>query len=237
MPEEIDYANEISPTLKGWTAAEMLVAEKATLGFYISGHPLERYFEILQNAKAVSSSELPAINTGSRVTCGGIISDLQTRTTKKGDKFALLRLEDEAGGTKCVLWPEVYRKHSTLLQNDLPVVIIGRLELSEDNPPTIIVDQVQSIDAASRVGEFLVLRTPSRDDFPTLCDDILGLLSANRGDCDVMLEALTDNGTVVRIRANQALRVKRSSELEEALKKLGCSVSVELPANGNGARV
>jgi hypothetical protein len=52
-----------------------------------------------------------------------------------------------------------------------------------------------------------------------------------------MLEALTDNGTVVRIRANQALRVKRSSELEEALKKLGCSVSVELPANGNGARV
>jgi hypothetical protein len=33
------------------------------------------------------------------------------------------------------------------------------------------------------------------------------------------------------------LRVKRSSELEEALKKLGCSVSVELPANGNGARV
>ena len=82
----------------------------------------------------------------------GIISDLQTRTTKKGDKFALLRLEDEAGGTKCVLWPEVYRKYSTLLQNDLPVVIIGRLELSEDNPPTIIVDQVQSIDAASRAG-------------------------------------------------------------------------------------
>jgi hypothetical protein len=65
-----------------------------------------------------------------------------------------------------------------------------------------------------------------------LCDEILGLLSANRGDCDVVLEALTDNGTIVRVRANTALRVKRSSELEEALKKLGCSVSVELPGNG-----
>jgi DNA polymerase-3 subunit alpha len=241
MPEEIDFAAEISPTIKGWTAIEMLAAEKAALGFYISGHPLERYFEVLQNVKAVGSAELPNLNTGSRVTCGGIISDLQTRTTKKGDKFALLRLEDEAGGTKCVLWPETYRKTSALLQNDLAVVIIGRLELSEDNPPTIIVDQVQSIDAASRVNEFLVLRTPAGDDFPTLCDHILGLLSANPGDCDVTLEALTDNGTIVRVRANQALRVKRTSELEEALKKLGCGVTVESTATvnggGNGTRV
>jgi DNA polymerase-3 subunit alpha len=236
MPEEIDFTREISPSLKGWTPTEMLAAEKAALGFYISGHPLERFLEVLQNVKALSSSELANANTGSRVTCGGIITDLQTRATKKGDKFALLRLEDEAGGTKCVLWPEVYRKHSALLQNDLAVVIMGRLELSEDNPPTIIVDQVQSIDAASRSGEFLVLRTPQGNDFPTLCDEILGVLSSNPGDCDVTLEALTDNGTIVRVRANQALRVKRSNQLEEALKKLGCAVSVENPSNGNGAR-
>jgi DNA polymerase-3 subunit alpha len=155
------------------------------------------------------------------------------RTTKKGDKFALLRLEDEAGGTKCVLWPEVYRKHSALLQNDVPVVITGRLELSEDNPPTIIVDQVQSIDAAVRVNEFLVLRTPAADDFPTVCDSILDVLNAHPGDADVTLETVTDNGTIVRIKANNALRVKRSNELEEALKKLGCTVSIETTANGN----
>jgi len=63
------------------------------------------------------------------------------------------------------------------------------------------------------------------------------LLSANPGDCDVTLEALTDNGTLVRVKANNALRVKRSNELEEALKKLGCRVSVETASNGNGSRV
>jgi DNA polymerase-3 subunit alpha len=237
MPEEIDYAHEISPSLKGWTAVEMLAAEKAALGFYISGHPLERYLEVLQNVKAVGSAELPSLNTGARVTCGGIISDLQMRTTKKGDKFALLRLEDEAGGTKCVLWPEVYRKHSALLQNDAAMVIIGRLELSEDNPPSIIVDQVQSIDAASRVNEFLVLRAPQSDDLLGLCDSILDVLNAHPGDCDVTFEAMTGNGAVVRIRANNALRVKRSNELEEALQKLGCVVRIETAANGNGSRV
>jgi DNA polymerase-3 subunit alpha len=210
----------------------MLAAEKAALGFYITGHPLERYLDVLQNVKAVRSSELPELNSGVRVTSGGIVSDLQLRTTKKGDKFALFRLEDEAGSTKCVLWPEVYRKHSALMQNELPVIVIGRLELSEDNPPTIIVDQVQSIDATVRNNEFLVLRTPQHEDFSTLCDSILSLLSANPGDCEIAMEALIEEGTVVRIKPNNALRVRRSAELEQALKELGCSVSFET-ANGH----
>ena len=179
----------------------------------------------------IPSSELAELNTGVRVTSGGIVGDLQIRTTKKGDKFALFRLEDEAGGTKCVLWPEVYRKHSALMQSELPVIVVGRLELSEDNPPTIIVDQVQSIDDKARSNEYLVLRTPQHDDFPTLCDSILTLLSANPGDCEVAFEALIADGTVVRIKPNNALRVRRSGELEKSLKELGCNITVE-KANG-----
>ncbi|HEX5876247.1 MAG TPA: DNA polymerase III subunit alpha [Pyrinomonadaceae bacterium] len=227
MPEEIDFANELPLTLKGWTSSEMLAAEKAALGFYITGHPLEGYLEFLQKMKAVGSAELPELNSGVRVTSAGIISDLQLRTTKKGDKFALFRLEDEAGSTKCVLWPEVYRKHSALMQNELPVIVMGRLELSEDNPPTIIVDQMQTFDAAARVNEYLVLRTPKHDDFSTLCDSILTLLSSNPGDCEVAVEALIEDGTIVRIKPNNTLRVKRSGELEESLKGLGCRISIE----------
>ena len=227
MTEEVDHSAELSLTLQGWTPMEMLNAEKAALGFYITGHPLEQYLETLKDIKAVPSSELPNVASGTRVTCGGIISDVQVRTTKKGDKFALLRLEDEAGGTKCVLWPEVYRKHSALLQNELPAVIMGRLELSEDNPPTIIVDQVQSMEASARQNEFMVLRPPQEEDLSTLYDSILSVLSTNPGDTDVAIETKTNNGLVVRIQANNALRVKRSNELEEALKKIGCTISFE----------
>ena len=162
--------------------------------------PLEDYFEVLQSLKAVKSSELPSLTTGNRVTCGGIVSELQIRTTKKGDKFALLRLEDEAGGTKCVCWPEVYRKHSALLANEAPTVIMGRLELSEDNPPTIIVDQVQTMEAASRTNEFVVLRVPHSEDFGSLFDSILSVLSAHPGDSDVAVEAMLEDAVVVRVK-------------------------------------
>ena len=236
VPEEIDFANEMPPNIKGWTSSEMLAAEKASLGFYITGHPLERYLDTLQNVKAVRSTELAEMTSGVRVTSGGIISDLQIRTTKKGDRFALFRLEDEAGGTKCVLWPEVFRKHSVVAQNEFPVIVIGRLELSEDNPPTIIVDQVQSLDERAKGNECLVLRTPQHDDFSTVCDSILTVLNANPGDCEVALEAIIGEGTLVRIRPNNALRVRRTGELEQSLKELGCSIRIE-KTNGSAARV
>jgi DNA polymerase-3 subunit alpha len=149
------------------------------------------------------------------------------RTTKKGDKFALLRLEDEAGGTKCVLWPEIYKRFGPTLHNELAVLITGRLELSEDNPPTIIAEQVQSLDVLTRNNEILVLRTPQNDDVSTLFDAILSLLSAHPGESDVAVEAQVNGGTIVRIKANPALRVKPGRELEEALKSLGCVVSME----------
>ena len=227
VAEEIDYANEISPNAKGWNQAELLAAEKAALGFYITGHPLDKHLELLDSIKAAKSSDLPNLTTGGRVTSGGIIHELQIRTTKKGDKFALLRLEDEAGGTKCVLWPEIYRKHATILQNDLAAIVKGRLELSEDNPPTIIVEQVQSMEAASEGTEFLLLRTPTNGDFSTLFDSMINVLSLHPGDCDIAVEVQVDDQTVVRIKANPALRVKRSSELKESLTQLGCTVAVE----------
>jgi hypothetical protein len=125
------------------------------------------------------------------------------------------------------LWPEGYRKHTALAQNELPVIVIGKLELSEDNPPTIIVDQLQSLEAAERGNEYLVLRTPPHDDFTGLCDSILTLINLNPGDCEVAFETLIGDGTLVRIRPNDALRVKRSGQLEQALQELGCAVTVE----------
>ena len=227
VPSENDFANEIPANAKGWSTAELLAAEKAALGFYITGHPLEKHFDLLQSLKAVKSSDLPTMTTGSRVVAGGVMGDLQIRTTKKGDKFALLRLEDEAGGTKCVLWPEVYRKHSTVLKNDAPAIIKGRLELSEDNPPTIIVDQVQSMDAASESTEFVILKVPQVEDYSSLFESVLSVLSSHPGDCDITLEAEVEGGTLVRVKANPALRIRRSGELEEKLKSLGCQIGIE----------
>jgi DNA polymerase-3 subunit alpha len=207
-----------------WTRTQLLVAEKNALGFFITGHPLEDYVDILKQTNAIRSVDLQNATNGSRVCIGGIVSDLQLRTTKKGDRFALLRLEDDSGGTKCVVWPEAYRKHSTLIEAELPALITGRLELSEDNPPSVIVDQVQRLDGIrpARTNS-VVIRVPPADDKEALFDGVLEVLHKHPGLDDVLLEISLEPGVYVRIRVNPALRVQHSPALVSDLKQLGCS--------------
>jgi DNA polymerase-3 subunit alpha len=217
-----------------WTRSQLLLAEKAALGFYVTAHPLGGYLELLQASKAVKSVDLPGLSSGSRVHIGGIVSDLQPKTTKKGDRFALLRLEDEAGGTKCVLWPETYRKYSSLVKNELPVLISGRLELSEDNPPSIIVDQVQALDDMVKAKELVVLLVPHSPDSAELFDSLLHLINTHAGNCDVMLETSVGDDLVVRMKVSSTLRIERSARFETALRDLGCGLKVERMAYSGG---
>jgi DNA polymerase-3 subunit alpha len=215
---------ELPPISEPWTRTQLLVAEKNALGFFITGHPLEDYVDLLRQMNAVRSVDLPTLVNGNRISVGGIVSDLQIRTTKKGDRFALFRLEDDSGGTKCVCWPEAFGKHSSLLQAELPALVIGRLELSEDNPPSLIVDKVQRLDGV-RVKKLppVLVRLSSRED--ELFDGLLEVLHQHPGSEDVVLEVPLENDVCVRIRANQALRVANSEALVSALKQIGCSVN------------
>jgi DNA polymerase-3 subunit alpha len=226
-PDNLDFIDEPASAAIPWTRSQLLLAEKAALGFYITGHPLGNYVDLLHASKAVKSIELPGLTSGLRISIGGIISDLQPKTTRKGDRFALLRLEDETGGTKCVLWPDTYRKYSSLLKNELPVMVTGRLELGEDNPPSVIVEQLQSLDEILKAKELVVLRVPAADDPADLFDSILHVISTHSGSCEVVLETAVEVDLLVRVKVNSSLRVERSERLETALRKVGCGLRIE----------
>jgi DNA polymerase-3 subunit alpha len=215
--------DQLPSTASPWTRTQLLVAEKNALGFFITGHPLEDYIDLLREMNAVRSADLPSLVNGSRVSIGGIVSDFQTRTTKKGDRFALFRLEDDSGGTKCVVWPEAYRRHSALLQPELPALVTGRLELADDNPPSIIVDLVQRLDGIlANKTKSILIRIPPAEQKEVLFDGILDVLHRHPGADEVVLEMLLDPDIQVRVRANPALRAQHGQALVFDLKQLGC---------------
>jgi DNA polymerase-3 subunit alpha len=225
---EVEYLVEQPPRpVKSWARSELLAGEKSALGFYITGHPLGAYMDLLQNLRATKSFDLQSQAHGSRISVGGLIGDVQYKTTKKGDRFALLKLEDEGGSIKCVIWPETFRKYSALVQNELPALVSGRLELSEDSPPSVVVDQIQSLDEVARNKEVVVLRLPEPEDPEVFFDSILHLLNTNPGNCDVALELVVDGDKLVRVKTNAAIRVERSAVLSAALEKEGCTIRSE----------
>ena len=212
------------PEAIAWTSAEMLSAEKKALGFYITGHPLDAHAESILQLGAVSSGELVSLESGSRATIAGLITDLQLRTTKKGDPFVIFRLEDQLGSVKCVLWPEPFSRYSAAVQGQAPVLVSGRTEISDESSATIFVEKVVDLNGAvQRKAREMVIRLPRVVD-GVLCDRIIGLLEQSKGECDVLVD-LPIEGSLVRVRAHHSMKVKGSSEIEAALRELGCEVT------------
>jgi DNA polymerase III subunit alpha len=224
MPES-DTVN--LPETAAWTAMEMLTAEKKALGFYITGHPLDDHLETINRLGAVTSAELAQQETGSRATVAGVVRSLQLKTTKKGDRFAIFSLEDQAGSIKCVLWPEPYRRNSSLLAEEATVLVNGRVEIGDEGPATIIIDKIGELtQAVQQKAREVVIQFVDRTPNVARYDEVKKLLETSPGDCDVFIEVKLENMTV-RVRAHPSLKIEGSAKIETSLRDLGCQVMWE----------
>jgi DNA polymerase-3 subunit alpha len=222
-PTDTAYESLVEAT--PWTNAALLLGEKNSIGFYITGHPLENYVEVLAELKCQNCLHLQGLEHGATVRLGGIVTGLQKRTTKKGDNFALLRLEDQVGGVKCVVWPEAYNKCRHILMDDAAVLVTGKFDTGDEGSLSIIADEVVSLeDILQRRARTVLLRMPTDKAPETVLDGLFKVLDRFKGDCDVLIEMYLDGGVLVRTRAHGALRIQGSLQMEAAVRELGCAV-------------
>ncbi|MBY0516771.1 MAG: DNA polymerase III subunit alpha, partial [Bacteriovoracaceae bacterium] len=128
---------------------EKLSTEAELLGIYISGHPLNRYKEILAKLTSMQIADVQTLPTVPKpegfnprgqdadpsrrpMVLGGLITGIKVILTKKGDKMAFLNLEDLSGKIECLLFPRIYAEVHEMLSGDEPVLISGHVNLSED---------------------------------------------------------------------------------------------------------
>lgn len=211
---------EISPT-KPWTKKEQLNFEKDTLGFYASGHPLEDYAAALQGLATVDGGNIGERLHGDQVAMGGIVIDLAVRTTKKGDRFALCRLEDQFSSVKIVCWPEQFNKYKAHFEDSQALLVKGKLEVADDGAATIITQEVQPLDGARAfAAQGMLIRLSEKTLTGERLHSLSHLFNTNAGHSTVMLEVQTTMHQTVKIRPHQFLRVKITPDLETAIKAI-----------------
>ena len=208
-----------------WSTQSMLGYEKAALGFYITGHPLAAYSEILCAASITNLEACKQVAHKTPLEAAGVIVELQVKTTKKGDKFAILHLEDDTSRVKCLVWSAVYAKHEQLLKPDAAVLLSGRADASDDGGFSIIADKIEDLSRIPQTrSRNLLVEMPAG-----ICsDDHLGALFATfdkyKGDCTVSLQIRLENGIVVQARPHGAIKVARAQQLETELLAKGFAV-------------
>jgi DNA polymerase III subunit alpha len=220
------------PSVPQWSRKESLALEKESLGFYASGHPLEDYAESIKGLTRFDSGNIEEATHGDQVALGGIIVELVTKTTKKGDRFALFRLEDQYGSVKVVCWPEQFNKYKNLLQSDEVVLVKGKLELSDEGGAagaSIIVQEIHQLERArSSAARAIIVRMPERSVSARSIEVLGDLISRHQGSASVLLEVETEDGMVVQLRPQQFFRVNVAPELTAEIEKIGDNWQVEL---------
>jgi DNA polymerase-3 subunit alpha len=131
------------PDVPEWTPRQKLAFEKESLGFYVSGHPMDRYSPELRRARAASvaqllgeaESDIPAPSPRERpdVSCGGVVSDFRERPLKSGTgRMCSFRLEDATGGIEVVCFSKPFAEYEQVLKSDEPILAIGSLVCDGD---------------------------------------------------------------------------------------------------------
>ncbi|OGV55002.1 MAG: DNA polymerase III subunit alpha [Lentisphaerae bacterium GWF2_50_93] len=132
--EKNDMTTVPVPDIPEFHEQEILKDEKELLGFYVTGHPLGEFADIIKTYSSTSISKIVDLPAESGVRIGGIINTVAIKVSKKKTQFAILQVEDLEGAIECIAFPDTYEKmDKTILRENAPVFIEGNVDISGEN--------------------------------------------------------------------------------------------------------
>jgi DNA polymerase-3 subunit alpha len=142
---QVEFNAPTTKPVPDYSQSEKLQLEKELLGFYISNHPLK---EISQTARLLAPTNLSDLHEApenTTITAIALILEVKDITTKKGDRMAVLQLEDLSGSTEAVVFPKSYERIKHLLLKDQRLMVWGKAD-RRDEQVQLIIDDAQTIE-------------------------------------------------------------------------------------------
>ncbi len=135
---------EIEP----WSNIERLNKERELIGFYLSGHPLNRFKEDIDIfcSHTLDPNKLEQLDDRTDVRVAGIITDVKRVTDKRGRPFAFVQMEDLHGTIEVITFNDVYDSHLGMIQVDTLVVVDGHID-TRNGPTKIIANSLERIES------------------------------------------------------------------------------------------
>lgn len=143
------------PKVQDWTPQEKLRGEKETIGFYVSGHPLDEFAWKVRELTALDTASLAGLERGAEVALCGIVGNVQRRRNKELKPWASFQLEDRLGSVEVLLFSSRYDALQGEIEQDRAVLVRGKAMPEEDGSVRINAQDIIPLEKA-------------RVDFPSL---------------------------------------------------------------------
>ena len=155
------------PNLEEWRKPTLLAKEREATGLYLSGHPLDQFSALLNkyphSVLALQEADgITGVADDSNILVGGLLTQCKQKPTKSGNGLMGYGvLEGITGSCELVLFPKTLARCGSLFTDDTPVQIRGRINIREDRPNSILVEELTLLSDAQEKNKTLYLRFPA----------------------------------------------------------------------------
>lgn len=214
------------PDVPEWSRYQLLLGEKESLGVYLSGHPLSEWREVLRGSGAECCVQVQRKAPGTTVRVGGMVHEIDLKITRRKERFAILRLEDETGEVEVIVWPGIWQKCGGYVGEGKVLLVEGKVEESSGQTIRVVAGVVEEVNMVSKglprnSGQKyqVVLCFPGETlktaDWMLLREIVLQY----RGERRLWFELELETGIKARLRAAPGYNVVASRALATALEK------------------
>jgi DNA polymerase-3 subunit alpha len=204
--ETAQEATDSLPNVPDWDEHIRLSAEKEILGFFITGHPMEKYKDKLADLNALSTQDICAMKRSTakdeNITTAGLICGLRVAKSRRGELWAQAALEDMSGKVELLVFPEAYRKLSEKMKLEVPVLIRGGVRIEEGANPKLTANEIIPLDEARvPLPRALRIRIPLGSATDGTVDALYSLFNERKGEAKVLFDVEREGDFMVVMEA------------------------------------
>ncbi len=208
-----------------WSNIERLKKEREHIGFYLSGHPLNKYREDIRLfcSHTLENGKLMSLQERSPVMVAGILTSVKKITDRKGRPIAFLSLEDEHGNIELIAFSDAFDKFMNIMQVDNIVVVEGNIDQKSGSPKILIrsLERIENLREKNQHKIKVRLMLNTRELNTDMLKDVAGLCEKSKGKSTVSLTINSPHASMLRMNARKFVVDPSEEFLKEMRKILG----------------
>jgi DNA polymerase-3 subunit alpha len=208
------------PGVPDWTTKEKLQNEKDLIGFYITGHPLDRFLVDLHSFGTLTSQELKTRKANTEVQIIGIITKVSPKLDRHGHTMAFVQLEDYEGMTELLVFRDAYEKYRKFLSADNVIWVKGVVNTRNGEHKIQVLEICLPEEVREKLTKVVDIHVMLSDLEDAHLAELRQILSRHKGGCKVRITVERPGIGNIGVLAGPQYQVKPSDELVKDLDAL-----------------
>jgi DNA polymerase-3 subunit alpha len=208
------------PDIEEWDDRKKLAFEKETVGFYITGHPLDDAVREISTVVDSTIQNLKDWGNDQPVRVGGLIRSCKKLKSKRGDPMAFLTLEDIVDSVEIIVFPETYARCEEILSSTDPLIVQGTVQ-QDERGVKIIADSIDSLqEAREKYTESVKIKLESAKLSRKQLEKVKKVLYQYHGSCPILLTLHFQGKGEVDIEVIRDLTIRPCRQLTDQVEEI-----------------